>query len=229
MYIKDANFARYLLANFMYQKAFLFLGALLLSFACSAPRLTPHPSAVIDRLGICVAYDPLVPQGFQHFFERQLNDFIARYNTEHHMFQLQPCADPEAASLRLYISGTKLVGSGKQTAGMAISTLGLALPLVLAASGTPVYAGICYFPQNLSKVNMSLSDDISKAENFWVKRMFFNPAFLIRMEKQLYKHTQKFDWFLGKMLTELERSYKKNHTPQENQPLISKNFQQCPP
>ncbi len=195
----------------MYSKTFLLSCIIGLSFACTAPKLVPHPSATIHRLGICVEYDPMMPQTFQSLFDRQLQDFIIRYNSDNPRFLLETCADPEVESLRLYISGTKLVGSGRQTAGIVLSAVGLTLPFVLVTSGLPAYAGFCYFPQNISKVKLSLSDDISAMEDHWTKRMFFNPAFLMTMQKQLYRHTQKFDWFLENTLVELEHSYQKHH------------------
>lgn len=206
----------------MYLKAFLFFGIQLLIFSCSAPKLALHSNTTIDQIGICVEYDPSVPQEAQRLFDRQLYDFITKYNSESHMFQLHPCVDTEIESLRLYISDTKLINSGGQTAGIALSAIGLSLPFLLGVSAAPIYAGFYYFPKNISRVQMSLSDDISEQEDLWVKRAFFNPGFLMTMEKQLHKHSKKYRNFLANTFTELERSYKQHQKPQEKQQLLSK-------
>lgn len=212
----------------MYHQSLLYLVVLLLSYACTTAKLVPHAGTTIEQLGICVDYDPTVPLEAQILFDQQLNDFIARYNSQSRTFQLQPCADPEVASLRLYISDTRLVNSGEQTAGIALSTLGLALPFLIGAPAVPFYAGFYYFPKNISRVEVSLSDDISAQQDRWIKRIFFNSGFLMTMEKQLHKHSRHYGYFLNHLFTDLERSYMKTLKQEERQQLLTKSTRVIP-
>ena len=57
---------------------------------------------------------------------------------------------------------------------------------------------------------MSLSNDISQTEDYYINRRLASWAFLVRPEKQVVKHTRKFEQFLGIALLELEREQRKH-------------------
>lgn len=178
-------------------------------FTACAPKLVSRPGVAIQQLGVCINYDTTVPEEMRAGFERHLQLFIDEYNSESHSIYLYPCEDTNREALRLYISDTKMVGPEQQIAGAVVTTLGLATPFVMAAAGAPFVLWFYYFPHNSSKAVISLSSDLSPTEGTFMNRGFASWAFLVKPEKQVTKHPQKFERFLEILLRELEQGQKR--------------------
>ena len=191
------------------RNAILGYATLVMCFTACAPKLVSRPGVAIQQLGVCINYDTTVPEEMRAGFERHLQLFINEYNSESHSIYLYPCENTNERALRLYISNTKIVGPGQQMAGAVVTTLGLATPFVMATAGAPFVLWFYYFPHNSSDVVVSLSSDLSAAENAFMNRGFSSWAFLVDEEKQLAKHPRKLERFLGVILRELEQGQKK--------------------
>ena len=178
-------------------------------FTACAPKLVSRPGVAIRQLGMCVNYDATVPEEMRLGFERHLQSFINKYNSESHSIYLYPCEDTNQEALRLYIANTNMVGPKQQMAGAAVTTLGLATPFMMVAAGAPFYLAFYYIPHNKSDAVVSLSSDLSPTENAFMNREFASWAFLVKPEKQVIKHPQKFERFLEILLQELEQGQKK--------------------
>lgn len=76
-------------------------------------------------------------------------------------------------------------------------------------AGSSYYLFFYYFPEDVSRVNLYLSEDISGLETELLSRKFSNSGLLRSYDKQLLKHGDKFDYFLSGLIRELEKSYTK--------------------
>lgn len=72
-------------------------------------------------------------------------------------------------------------------------------------AGSSYYLFFYYFPEDVSRVNLYLSEDISGLETELLSRKFSNSGLLCSYDKQLLKHGDKFDYFLSGLIRNWKR------------------------
>lgn len=193
------------------KKLYLFIVIVLLTSSCSAPKLAFKPRIQTNQLGIYLEDSDVVPKDIQRKFQEELDDYILEYNSNpNSQFRLQRSTDPAGSTqINLKLQGTKLVTNGQQAAAVTVSAIGLSLPFVMVAAGSQFYIFFYYFPKDISVFNTSLSSDISDESITSLNKTHYNSGFLRSEEKQIEKHTEKFDKFMGALMKELEKDYSK--------------------
>ena len=181
-----------------------------LAIGC-APRLTVKKNTVLHDLSICTEYDSESAKLIGVGYDSILYNYIQEYNHDgHRLFKLSLCNDSVKSYLKIHISNTALVGPGQQIAGLAVTAIGISLPITLIASGLPFYFGFCYLPSNKSEVNYSLSADISGNDSDCCFRNVTSSPYFGSIEAQKNRQTESFKAFVQSLLSEIERSKSTN-------------------
>lgn len=193
----------------MMQRTFIIGCCLILLFTQCTPKLSLSHSN-FDTLNISLLIDQSVDEGMTEMLVFRLNHFIREHNRNPKYFLLTNNEEAfEENTLTIQIVENRLVSRDQQIAGVVVSAIGLSLPFVMVSAGSGFYLGFYYFPEDVSKVNLYLSEDISGLELELLSRKFTNSGFLRSYDTQLLKHGDKFDYFLSGLIRELEKSYKK--------------------
>lgn len=184
----------------------LFFVLLVLCTSCVTPSVIVRQNAHIERLGIYLEAGEHAIPIVSNQFDTALENFIQSYNaTPNRAFELFPADANDSSTLRIKLITTQLVSPGDQTAGVLVSTLGLSLPIVLAASEAPIILFFYYFPNVKSLTELSLSEDINGASPPRREFMLASPGFLKSPEKQIQKHAVTFEGWLKLLVGQIEK------------------------
>ncbi|KAJ1499225.1 hypothetical protein HMI54_011983 [Coelomomyces lativittatus] len=174
--------------------------------ACTTPAVIVKKGVTIQRLGIHFESSPQATPLIAEQFENELDAFIKRYNAKSNpKFELYRASPLDSSSLQIKLFVTQLVSPSQQTTGVVVSMLGLSLPVVMAASGAPIFLGFYYFPTVKSLTSLMLSPDIEGPKKSKNEFVLYSPGFLTSPEKQIEKHVVYFDRLLVTLVSQIER------------------------
>lgn len=184
----------------------LLLALLVLCASCATPSVLVRQNAHIEKLGIYLERGEHAIPIVINQFDTALDNFIETYNaTPNQPFQVFRADANDSSTLRIKLVATRFVSPGDQTAGVLVSTLGLSVPFLLAASDAPIILFFYYFPKVRSMTELSLSEDINGATELRREFILASPGFLQSTEKQIQKHRVSFDRYLKLLVTQIAR------------------------
>ena len=188
-------------------RTYLFLFLLILS-ACTPPlalKKGVHP----EPLSVFIEFHPSVPEEVQDVMSKQLDDAILLHNTTTARLPVERAyVMANENTLRIRVHMTRLVGPKENAAGIALSALGLSMPILLAAGGSEYILGFYYFPQATSYMEYQLSEDIDGSPKSPLFVMHKTPGFLKSKEKQISKHGYYFNTTMRKIFKAMEKNRK---------------------
>lgn len=187
----------------------LILSLLFLSVSC-APKLALKKEADLDRLNICVVYTVETDSVFAARIDSTVNTFIDQYNRGRHSFYLDGCSGGDEKTLNVEIGETELISEKQQQMATLVSALGIALPVAMVASGSNFWVAFYYLPKNRTFVWFKLSEDINASSEIAQARRIESSPFYGDMSKQMARQSASLYEMLGKVMKELEESYRKN-------------------
>lgn len=196
--------------------AFILTRSLLaLTLLCAVSSCTPKISLVkaqaqVSTLGVCLDFNPGIPQQRYAALQTELDEFIQVYNQEPHAFKLTGCNNPEVSTVTVQVADMKLVSPGKQVAGVLASAIGIiGVPFTLVSLGSPYYFFFYYFPTNQTFATLKLTPDIANEQAPPADRVYTSSGFFGNEQQQIARHTRKFDKHLRTLFTEIESDYKR--------------------
>lgn len=190
-------------------KKLLAVAAFLLLCGGCKPTLVVQlkPNIKLQRLGIYIkrgehAFEPVAYQ-----LERTLDDFILRYNaSSKRKFELFKSTSPrDSSTLTVELTATRLVTPKQQTAGVVISAIGLAMPILMLSAGAEFVIVFWYFPDVRSMTYFSLSRDISHPGMGARPYLLQSNGFLTSPEKQVIGQGPSFSRALTRVIGQLEQ------------------------
>ena len=105
--------------------------------------------------------DTKIPDSLKHEIIGVTNDFIQDYNNGGRKYKLISCQNDGNRSLFLNVLSIHVTTPGQQAAGVAITAIGTATPLIMLAAGAPFIIWFGYLPRSNLSMNLELSKDIS--------------------------------------------------------------------
>lgn len=183
----------------------IFLLALLVLCSCNVSRLKVKEGPPLQSLGIFYEAHPDVPLVISDGLSKRIDEFIIRHNSEGKGLRLHRVISPTESSLTIKLLGSQLVTSSQQTAGVVVSTLGLSLPFIMAASESEFIIFFYYFPKAQSYFELTLSPEINSAPGGSINRIYQSPGFLRSPERQVKRHLLNFNRFLKGLVFEIEQ------------------------
>ncbi|MCU0418275.1 MAG: hypothetical protein MUC38_01355 [Cyclobacteriaceae bacterium] len=189
----------------MRKRVFVATLCLVALVSCS-PQLVLNKSAQFSVLNVQLQISDEVPQAVASTLQTHFNDFVDEFNGGQHKFKIA-VAESDSAALTIRFLATRLVTQNQQAAGVLVSALGFALPLLMIGSGADFFLTFWYFPTVQSPIELYLSPEINDSATNPLPQIFSSPGFLRSEERQIQKHGVHFQRFLKYTFNVLENSY----------------------
>ncbi|NLE02824.1 MAG: hypothetical protein GX640_23400 [Fibrobacter sp.] len=119
---------------------------------------SPPPT---NEIALCIESDTTLPAELRDELDSVTNLFIDNYNAENNRFTLTRCQNDDQRTLYLDIIHISISNPELQAAGIVITTLGLAIPVVMIALNAPFYVTFAYLPRSTLSMNLRFSSDLS--------------------------------------------------------------------
>lgn len=174
----------------------LFIGLCLSIVSCSVVPLNVKPGATFDELAICLEFNDTLEDTDKLLYLDTATTFIEQYNVRHSGLKLSACHNTAVNRLSISVQNTKFVNPDKQALYVAISTLGIAYPLM---GGN---FGFAWLGFNSSQLHLSLSENLSAQEGT-VYRSFYSSPYFKNLDEVKATHMQRFQEFLFETVNEL--------------------------
>jgi hypothetical protein len=184
--------------------------------SCAPATVVLRDDARLETLNIYFENSDQTNPDVAESLDRHLDYFINNFNSQPgHAFDLVRVESPTSPStLTIRLSGTQLVSKGQQTAGVFVSLVGLALPIIMVNAGSDFYFFFYYFPRVRSAAELSLSPDLSGSDQPYYPALVTSPGLLRSPEKQIGKHSLYFERFMMQLMKRIERDLEKKKAVQ---------------
>lgn len=101
------------------------------------------------------------------------------------------CTDSTLPNLKINFSRTSLAGSSERWKSLGITSLGIAAPIVMIATGTPFFITFWSIPQNQMFYNLSFTDSLQKEPKLLFKDVS-TTSFSGSKQEQIAKQSNLF-------------------------------------
>ncbi|MBN1981107.1 MAG: hypothetical protein JW795_06225, partial [Chitinivibrionales bacterium] len=138
-----------------------FFITLIFFVGCSSNLIVKKDSSP-EEIAICTQINGKIPQILREAMDSVTTAFIEDYNLENNKYRLIPCQDDNLRTLFIDVFQASVTDPGQQSAGIAISALGLLTPFAMISMGSPIYVVFLYIPRSKVQMRMRLSNDIAE-------------------------------------------------------------------
>ncbi len=178
-------------------------------------RCTPSPIFIsnsdFESINLKLKIESTVDSAVSEILTEKFQNFIEAHNSKNGPFFLTNYETHYDRTISLHIIDNKLVKKNQQVAGVLVTAIGMALPIIMVNAGSPIFVGFYYIPQDKSIVNVYVSEDINGMNAPYLTTNFSNSGFLRSYDKQIVKHGKKFDEYLSLLVLNLEKEYVKKN------------------
>ncbi len=176
--------------------------------SCNTLKYSIRQDADIKILHLYVFYSEKIPEEVKEEFDNTLTKFIDDFNSDdYYEFKIKQTNDTSKENtFKILFTETNLVAKDKQIGYSFLSALGLYLPFFMIKNNFPVYIWFVIIPNDYTKINFKLSEDISAEDKLYI-RAFSNPAMFINYSKQIKKHGNAYYDFLHREFNNFEKQY----------------------
>jgi len=184
----------------------LILFSLALCTSCTSTKFNLKPDLQIETLSICVSYSDVVPDSVRSRFDKAISGLIVKFNSSPHKFKLSTCNDSTKSAFKVYVKKTSLISTPEQIGATLANLVGITLPIVLIATYSSFYVAFCYFPNDVSRLNYGLTNDLTLRDTT-INKTISSTGYLQSKKRQIINHSITFREFLKKELIKLEKQY----------------------
>jgi hypothetical protein len=182
--------------------AFLVL-ACLLSSCASREFISTYPPRTVWTVKL--VFDPIVPEPLQDMITAEFKEFT--YQSSGQPVKFVDASEEPDADMTIHVRMYKHVTAGQSAAGVFVTMLGFAAPVLMAAAGSPIVITFWYFPKTQSLSEIYVNHD-SGVQGTRMHRVL-GPGFLRTPERQAVLHSRAYRFFFIRMARHYEKELRK--------------------